>query len=61
MPTPKLKGRVVIGLCLAGMLTCGCAPSEPPEVSSPQTERKSLKPFRWPPTRPRLSPQTSTM
>ena len=38
MPTPKLKGRVVIGLCLAGMLTFGCAPSEPPEVSLPQTE-----------------------
>ena len=38
MPTPKLKGRVVIGLYLAGMMTFGCAPSEQPEVVSPQTE-----------------------
>ena len=40
MHTPKLEGRVLIGLCLAGMMTFGCAPSEQAEVASQQTEPK---------------------
>ncbi|MCY4385971.1 MAG: hypothetical protein OXC18_02590 [Desulfurellaceae bacterium] len=40
MHTPKLKGRILIGLCLAGMMTFGCAPSEQPEVASQQAESK---------------------
>ena len=38
MHTPKLKGRVLIGLCLAGILTVGCTSGEQPEVASPPTE-----------------------
>ena len=38
MHTPKLKGRVVIGLCLAGILALGCTSGEQSEVASPQTE-----------------------
>ena len=40
MHTPKLKGRVLIGLCLAGILTVGCTSGEQPEVASPPTESK---------------------
>ena len=40
MHTPKLKGRVFIGLCLAGILTVGCTSGEQPDVASPPTESK---------------------
>ena len=40
MHTPKLKGRVFIGLCLAGILTLGCTSGEQPDVASPPTESK---------------------
>lgn len=41
MYTPKSKGRVVIGLYLAGILTGGCAPGEQPDVVSQSTEPKA--------------------
>ena len=41
MYTPTLKGRVVIGLYLAGILTGGCTSGEQPEVASPPTEPKA--------------------
>ncbi len=40
MHTPTLKGRVVIGLCLAGILTGGCTSGEQSEVTSQSTEPK---------------------
>ena len=40
MYTPTLKGRVVIGLCLAGILAGGCTSGEQPEGASQPTEPK---------------------
>ena len=40
MSTPALKGRVVIGLCLAGILAGGCTSGEQPDVASQPTESK---------------------
>ena len=38
MSMPIVKGRVVMGLCLAGILTGGCTSGEQPEVASPPAE-----------------------
>ncbi len=43
MYPPTLKGRVLIGLWLAGILTLGCTSGEQPEVALPPTEAKNPK------------------
>ncbi len=40
MSTPTSKEPVLIGLCLAAILTLGCTSGEPPDVASPPTEPK---------------------
>lgn len=40
MSMPTLKGRVAIGLCLAGILALGCTSGEQPEVASQPSEPK---------------------
>ena len=43
MHTPTLKGRVVIGLCLVGILAGGCTFGEQPEGASQPARTKRAR------------------